>query len=124
MITKGKNFFCTNHIIITDRIRIISAIGNNAWITKSTTARELEQSLRLEKFILSQLKADVTILNYTEVNEAALREGIANSTVRRIKTLLYFLSLKGYIRKEEHTASGNVSIELLTDTPPVTRAVS
>ena len=88
-----------------------------AWITKSTTARELEQSLRLEKFILSQLKADVTILNYKEVNEAALREGIANSTVRRIKTLLYFLSLKGYIRKEEHTASGNVSIELLTDTP-------
>lgn len=90
-----------------------------AWITKTTTGKELEQTLRLEHFLLSQLNDGTTILHYKEINEAAINAGIANSTVRRIKTLLYFLSLKGYLRKEEHTAADLVNIELLSDTQTI-----
>ena len=86
-----------------------------AWITKSTTAKELEQTLKLEQYILSHLTPGITLLNYKELNESANREEIPKCTIRRIKTLLYFLSLKGYIRKEEYTASGNANIELQTD---------
>ena len=91
-----------------------------AWIVKSTTARELEQTLRLERFLLSQLSPDISIFNYKELNEAAFAYDLGNSTVRRIKTLFYFHALKGYIRKEEHTASDNVKIQLQTDLPSLT----
>ena len=91
-----------------------------AWIVKSTTARELEQTLRLERFLLSQLAPDISIFNYKELNEAALASGLTNSTVRRIKTLFYFHALKGYFRKEEHAASDNVKIQLQTDLPNLT----
>lgn len=91
-----------------------------AWIAKSTTARELEQTLRLERFLLSQLSPDISSFNYKELNEAALAADLGNSTVRRIKTLFYFHALKGYIRKEEHTASDNVKIQLQTDLPSLT----
>ncbi len=90
-----------------------------AWITKSTTAKELEQTLKLEQYILSHLTPGITLFNYKELNASANRDEIPNCTIRRIKTLLYFLSLKGYIRKEEHTAAGNVSIELQTDPPTI-----
>ena len=81
-----------------------------AWIAKSTTARELEQTLKLEHFLLTQMRGDINHFNYKELNELAMKEGV-NSSVKRIKTLFYFLTLKGYIRKEEHTAAGNVVIQ-------------
>ena len=82
-----------------------------AWIDKSSTGKELEQLLKLEKFILQRIGNQNCTLNYKELNEAALNAGIAKSTVQRIKTLLYFLTIKNYILKEEHTASGCVSVQ-------------
>ena len=83
-----------------------------AWIEKTTTARDLEQTLRLEQFIITQLLTGTAQFNYKDLNEKATQNGIPHTTVRRIKTLLYFLSIKGYIQKEEHTASGNVTVSL------------
>ena len=82
-----------------------------AWITKSSIAKDLEQTLKLERFLLTQMRNDTVRFNYKELNETALKEGIAHSTIKRIKTLLYFLTLKNYIRKEEHTAAGHVVVQ-------------
>ena len=37
-------------------------------------------------------------------------EGLKNSTPRRLRALLSFLALKGYLRKSEHAESDSVSI--------------
>lgn len=83
-----------------------------AWIVKSTTRRELDNILRLEQFLLMHLGEESREFYYKQLNEEAHKSGMAFCTVRRIKTLLYFLSLKGYVRKEEHTYSDSVSLRL------------
>ncbi len=83
-----------------------------AWTVKSTTRRELDNILRLEQFLLMHLGEESRDFYYKQLNEEAHKSGMAFSTVRRIKTLLYFLSLKGYVRKEEHTYSDSVSLRL------------
>ena len=83
-----------------------------AWIVKNTTRRELDNILRLEQFLLMHLGEESREFYYKQLNEEAHKSGMAFCTVRRIKTLLYFLSLKGYVRKEEHTYSDSVSLRL------------
>lgn len=77
---------------------------------KIATLRELNNTLRLEQFLLFHLSDENRELNYKQLNEEAQEAGIGFCNVRRIKMLLYFLTLKGYVRKEEHTFSGNVNI--------------
>ena len=86
-----------------------------AGIPKSNTIRELKNTLQLERVLLSQISDKTRELNYKELNEAAQSQGMSFCTVKRIKTLLYFLRLKGYIRKEEHNAAGSVSLRLQVD---------
>ena len=83
-----------------------------ALVAKSTTRRELENTLRLEQFLLMHLAEENRELNYKQLNEEAHRAGLAYCTVRRIRTLLYFLSLKDYVRKEEHSFSDSVNLRL------------
>lgn len=87
-----------------------------AWIAKSTTRRELDNTLRLEQFLLMHLNEENREFNYKRLNEEAQQQGIAFCNVRRIKTLLYFLTLKGYVRKEEHTYSDSVNLRLQVST--------
>lgn len=86
-----------------------------AGLPKSNTIRELKNTLQLERFLLSQISDKTRELNYKELNEAAQSQGMSFCTVKRIKTLLYFLRLKGYVRKEEHNAAGSVSLRLQVD---------
>ena len=85
-----------------------------AWIDKTNIARQLENTLRLESFLLSALTTDTATLNYKQLNQQASDSGIPHSTTRRIRTLFYFLALKGYVRKEEQRASDSLRIHLLT----------
>ena len=82
---------------------------------KPTTPRELNNMLRLERFLLMHISEVTRELNYKELNEEAQKSGIHFCNVKRIKTLLYFLRLKGYVHKEEHTYSGSVSLRLQTN---------
>lgn len=83
-----------------------------AWIAKSTTRRELDNTLRLEQFLLMHLREERREINYKQLNEEAHKAGLPYCNVRRIKTLLYFLALKGYVRKEERPFSDSVSLRL------------
>lgn len=83
-----------------------------AGLPKSNTMRELKNTLQLERFLLEKIADKTRELNYKELNEEAQSKGMPFCNVKRLKTLLYFLRLKGYVRKEEHTAAGSVSLRL------------
>ncbi|MBQ9592029.1 MAG: RecQ family ATP-dependent DNA helicase [Paludibacteraceae bacterium] len=83
-----------------------------AWVSKSTSIRNLEIILKLEKFLLQQLTEEQQRINYKELNENALKTNNPYSTIKRQKMLLHFLSLKGYIHKQEHGFSDSVSVRL------------
>lgn len=86
-----------------------------AFIDRTNIARSLEEILCLEQFLLEQIKTDTTLFNYKQLNADAQKAGHTRCTVKQLRMLLHFLLIKGYLRKEEHTASGSVSLRLEVD---------
>ena len=62
----------------------------------------LEDFAKLEYFLLSQLTEEGCEFNYKELNERALSEGIASSSVKNLRTLMYYHTIKNYVRKSEY----------------------
>lgn len=83
-----------------------------AWISKSTSVRNLEIILRLEQFLLQKFGGEARRFNYKELNEEAHKSNLIYSNVKRLRMLLHFLSLKGYINKREQGSIGSVSVRL------------
>ena len=74
-----------------------------------------EQYAKLEQFILTAIaQTDKTFLSYKGLNEKAIEKGLSSS-VKNIKTLLYFLSVKSYIKKTENAYSGVINAKLCLD---------
>ena len=83
-----------------------------AWISKSTSLRNLDIILKLEQFLIQRLTGEAQRINYKELNEEAQKSGLTYSNVKRIRMLFHFLSLKGYVHKHEHSFSDSVSVRL------------
>ena len=83
-----------------------------AWVSKSTSLRNLDVILKLEQFLLQRLAGEAQRINYKELNEEAQKAGHTYSNVKRLKMLFHFLSLKGYVQKHEHSFSNSVYVRL------------
>ncbi len=83
-----------------------------AWVSKSTSIRNLDIILKLEHFLLLRFKEEAQRINYKELNEEAQKANLTYSSVKRLRMLLHFLSLKGYIHKREHGSCDSVSVRL------------
>jgi ATP-dependent DNA helicase RecQ len=87
-----------------------------AFIDHAGVYKSLEEMLQLERYLLELIKVEANIFNYKQLNTDAQLAGYKRCTVKKIHTLLHFLFIKGYIYKEEYSASGNVSLQLQMDT--------
>lgn len=91
----------------------------SAYILKTDTQNKLllvlERFAKLEQFILRRLPAEGCTIDYKEWNEAALSEGISSSTVKNLKTLLYYLTIKNDIQKAENAENHWVIIQPTMD---------
>ena len=83
-----------------------------AWVSKSTSLRNLDVILKLEQYLLRRIGRQQDRISYKELNEEALKAGLNYSNVKRLRMLLHFLSLKGYIYKQEHGSSESLSVRL------------
>jgi len=83
-----------------------------AWVSKSTSLRNLDVILKLEQYLLRRIGRQQDRISYKELNEEALKAGLNYSNVKRLRMLLHFLSLKGYIYKQEHGSSESVRVRL------------
>ena len=83
-----------------------------AWISKSTSRRNLDIILKLEQYLLQRIGGQSHRINYKELNEEAQKAGLTYCNIKRLRMLLHFLSLKSYIHKQEHSANGCVSVRL------------
>lgn len=85
-----------------------------AYIFKTDTENKSLLVLRkfqtLEKFLLNYIDADKLCMNYKELNEAALANGIKSSSVNSIKTLFYYWTIRSYVQKEQDAATNKVLI--------------
>ena len=79
--------------------------------------KRFESFAKLEQFLLAMvISRDNEIeISYKELNESALKADIKDSTIRNIRTILYFLSIKSYIKKKENIEKGLVRFSLSRD---------
>lgn len=69
--------------------------------------KTVDRFAKLERFLLNTISQGDKEITYKTLNEKAKENGI-HSTVKDIHTLLNFLSIKSYIRKNEHIKSNSV----------------
>ncbi|MCR4602810.1 MAG: RecQ family ATP-dependent DNA helicase [Prevotella sp.] len=63
-----------------------------------------ERFAKLEQYILKHIPDGGLVISCKQLNNDAVNEGIASSNEKSIRTLLYFLTVKNYIRKSEDPA--------------------
>lgn len=61
----------------------------------------LENFAKLERYILEHIPNESLHITYKQLNDNAVHDGINTSTEKQIRTLLYFLAVKGYAHKKE-----------------------
>lgn len=74
----------------------------------------LERFARLEQYILTHIPDESLRISYKQLNDNAVNNGISTSKEKDIRTLLYFLTIKGYTRKKEDAAH-NLEVSRQTD---------
>ena len=87
-----------------------------AYIFSTDTERKsstiLQRFSSLEDFLLRKLEDGELRVNIKELNEEAVAKGLSFSNVKLLRSLMYFLCIKKYIRKEENRQN-----DMLTLTP-------
>lgn len=84
----------------------ISVYLHDTGSSENKSKRLLEKFSKLERYILDYLKSDTCHTSYKQLNDNAQKEGVNTSTEKDIRTLLYFLSIKGYTRKKDSGSNG------------------
>lgn len=85
-----------------------------AYILENDSQNRSEQILKrfvkLEEFLLRQVGKEGCEMSFKELNGEAIKEGISNSNIKNIRTVLYFQCIKKYITKDENASSQYVRI--------------
>ena len=91
----------------------------SAYIYKDDTQNKslltLEQFAKLERFLIMQFWKNNGEFHLKEVNGAISDAGIAGSTVKKLRTILYYQTIKNYINKEENSVTLHVRVFPLMD---------
>lgn len=88
----------------------ISAYLQDAGDSERKSLMLLERFAKLEQYILSHIPDGALKISSKQLNDNAINDGITISKEKDIRTLLYFLTVKGYTRKKE---DGNHNMEII-----------
>lgn len=92
----------------------ISAYLLDAGSSERRSGQLLERFAKLERYILDNIPDATWRISCKQLNDNAINAGIGTSREKDIRTLLYFLTIKGYTRKKEDAAH-NLEISLRVD---------
>lgn len=82
----------------------ISAYLLDAGDSEKKSRTLLERFARLEHYILNAIPDESLRISCKQLNDNAVNAGVSTSREKDIRTLLYFLTIKGYTRKKEDAA--------------------
>lgn len=99
--------------ILADSKDITAYLTDNG-ATERRASMLFERFSKLELFILQHITDNGLVISYKQLNDDAVNSGHTSSNEKNIRTLLYFLAVKGYVRKKEDHAR-NLKITLQMD---------
>ncbi len=77
----------------------------------------LQNLEKLEQFVLGKLCQEGTELNLKKLHEEALDAGLAEASVRKLRTLVNFLAIRRWVRKSENRTADTVVLFPEMDLP-------
>ncbi len=80
--------------------------------TENRSLQIFHRFAALEKYLLQRVEEHEIEFSYKELNEQAALNGVTDSSVKSIRTLFYFLTVKGYLRKYEVVANDSIRVVL------------
>lgn len=92
----------------------ISAYLQDPDCSQKKSSMSFERFAQLERFILEHIPDEALSVSYKQLNDDAVKSGISLSTEKDIRTLLYFMTVKGYTRKLDSNVN-YVEISRLAD---------
>lgn len=92
----------------------ISAYLLDEGVTARKSRHQLEQFAKLEQYILNTIPDGTLNISCKQLNDNAVNSGITDSKEKNIRTLLYFLTVKGYMRKKVDVTR-NLQLSRITD---------
>ena len=106
-------------IDLIDRMRLEGILDDaqdmNAYILANDTENRsmliLRRFARLEEFFMDQISDDGLEGSLKEINDAALNSGVTNSSVKDLRTILYYLMITSQLKKEEDAFTGYIGIK-------------
>ncbi len=82
----------------------ISAYLLDAGDSEKKSQALLERFAKLEQYILNRIPDESLRISCKQLNDDAVNDGVETSKEKDIRTLLYFLAIKGYTHKQEDAA--------------------
>ncbi len=83
--------------------------------TENKSLNVLKRYAALEQFLIGQLSGEGQCINLKELNESAVSSGVKNATVNAFKTVLYYWTIKKYIKKSiENTTARTIIVPELS----------
>ena len=83
--------------------------------TENKSKQILKKFAKLEQFLLEHITVNGCEFSLKELNDKALKEGLSDSSIKNLRTLIYFLSVKNYIIKNGN--DGSRSFQLVAAFP-------
>ena len=93
-------------ISIVERMRVAGILAKDDDMTaylRLGQLRKLKYYIQLEKFLVETVIGECTKFSLKEINEKAIASGIARSSVKDIRTILFFWTIRHYIEKRPVT---------------------
>lgn len=89
-------------ISLVERMRVAGILAKDEDMTaylRLGQARRFNYFVKLERFLIAEILGDETRFSLKELNEKALASGIAGSSVKDIRTVLFFWTIRHYVEK-------------------------
>lgn len=93
-------------ISIVERMRVAGILAKDDDMTaylRLGQLRKFKYYIQLEKFLVETVIGECTKFSLKEINEKAIASGIARSSVKDIRTILFFWTIRHYIEKRPVT---------------------
>ena len=93
-------------ISIVERMRVAGILAKDDYMTaylRLGQIRKFKYYIQLEKFLADTVIGECAKFSLKEINEKAIASGIARSSVKDIRTILFFWTIRHYIEKRPVT---------------------
>ena len=92
--------------ILEDTVDLVAKI--NKLETKQKFDIEFQRYIKVERFLIAELEENREIFNYREVNDKAIRSGLDFCTTNKIKKIINYWTISGYIQKQIDSSEDRV----------------